>query len=237
MSRRSYGSPRVHAELRLGQERPLLAASGSSGSCDRRASRGIHRRRRRGCTRRDPTAEPSDDLVNRAFDPAEPDRLWVMDVTEHPTARARSTWPSSSTPSAGGWWAGRSPITSAPSSSSTPCRWPSGAGVHRLATPSPTRITGRPTRRGRSGGACAVRGCSAPWDRRRLLRQLRGRELLRHPAARAARRAPLGRAASSSPGAIFEWIEAWYNPQAPAQLLQDAQSRRLRSRSRGMISN
>ena len=24
-------------------------------------------------------------LVNRAFDPSEPDQLWVMDVTEHPT--------------------------------------------------------------------------------------------------------------------------------------------------------
>ena len=34
---------------------------------------------------------------------------------------------------------------------------------------------------------------------RRLLRQLRRRELLRHPAARAARRAPLGRPAASSP--------------------------------------
>jgi len=50
---------------------------------------GIHRRKRRGCTRRDPAAEPSDDLVNRAFDPAGPDRLWVMDVTEHPTAEGK----------------------------------------------------------------------------------------------------------------------------------------------------
>jgi putative transposase len=84
MSRRSYGSPRVHAELRLGEgircsrkrvER-LMAQAGVSG---------IYRRRRRGCTRRDPAAEPSDDLVNRQFDPAVPDELWVMDVTEHPT--------------------------------------------------------------------------------------------------------------------------------------------------------
>ena len=27
----------------------------------------------------------SDDLVNRAFDPPAANRLWVMDVTEHPT--------------------------------------------------------------------------------------------------------------------------------------------------------
>jgi putative transposase len=46
---------------------------------------GIHRRRCRGCTRSDPAAEPADDLVNRQFDPAGPDELWVMDVTEHPT--------------------------------------------------------------------------------------------------------------------------------------------------------
>ena len=37
--------------------------------------------------------------------------------------------------------------------------------------------------------------------------------------------------------AIFEWIEAWYNPQAPPQLLQHAQPGRLRGRPHGMISN
>ena len=83
-SRRSYGSPRVHAELRLGEgircsrkrvER-LMHQAGVAG---------IHRRRRQGCTKRDPAAEPSDDLVCRQFDPEGPDELWVMDVTEHPT--------------------------------------------------------------------------------------------------------------------------------------------------------
>lgn len=88
MSRRSYGSPRVHAELTLGEgircsrkrvER-LMAQAGVAG---------IHRRKRGGCTRRDPAEQPSDDLVNRAFDPTEPDRLWVMDITEHPTAEGK----------------------------------------------------------------------------------------------------------------------------------------------------
>jgi len=88
MSRGSYGSPRVHAELRLGEgircskkrvERLMTQAKVS----------GIHRRRRRGCTRRDPAAEPADDLVNRQFDPAAPDELWVMDVTEHPTPEGK----------------------------------------------------------------------------------------------------------------------------------------------------
>ena len=88
MSRRSYGSPRVHAELRLGQNtccsrkrvERLMKEAGISG---------IYRRRGRGCTRRDPAAEPADDLVNREFDPAVPDRLWVMDVTEHPTEEGK----------------------------------------------------------------------------------------------------------------------------------------------------
>ncbi len=87
MSRRSYGSPRVHAELRLGE------GIGCSRKRVERLMRqagvaGIYRRKGRGCTRRDGT-EPSDDLVNRAFDPPEPDRLWVMDVTEHPTSEGK----------------------------------------------------------------------------------------------------------------------------------------------------
>jgi len=83
MSRRSYGSPRVHAELALGQgthcsrkrvERLMRQAQ----------IQGIYRRRGHGCTRRDGT-QPSDDLVGRQFDPEAPNQLWVMDVTEHPT--------------------------------------------------------------------------------------------------------------------------------------------------------
>jgi putative transposase len=46
---------------------------------------GIRRRKGHGCTRRDPDASPSEDLVKRQFTVDEPDRLWVMDVTEHPT--------------------------------------------------------------------------------------------------------------------------------------------------------
>jgi len=88
MSRRSYGSPRVHAELRLGQD--LRCSRKRVERLMRQAGvAGIYRRRSRGCTRRDPAAEPSDDLVDRQFDPVEPDRLWVMDVTEHPTAEGK----------------------------------------------------------------------------------------------------------------------------------------------------
>jgi putative transposase len=49
---------------------------------------GIYRRRGHGCTRRDGTT-PSDDLVGRQFDPTGPDRLWVMDVTEHRTGEGK----------------------------------------------------------------------------------------------------------------------------------------------------
>jgi putative transposase len=83
-SRETYGSPRVHAELRLGLGLPvnlkrvarLMRAAGIQG---------LYRRRRRGCTVRDPAAAPSSDLVNRNFTVTEPNRLWVTDITEHPT--------------------------------------------------------------------------------------------------------------------------------------------------------
>ena len=88
MSRHSYGSPRVWAELRLGEgircsrkrvER-LMRAAGIQG---------LHRRKFHGCTRRDPNATPSDDLVNRQFAVEGPDRLWVSDITEHATAEGK----------------------------------------------------------------------------------------------------------------------------------------------------
>lgn len=87
-SRGTYGSPRVHAELRLGEgirvgrkrvER-LMRQAGITG---------IYRRRKQGCTRRDPAAIPSDDLVNRRFTVTAPDRLWVSDITEHPTGTGK----------------------------------------------------------------------------------------------------------------------------------------------------
>lgn len=89
-SRRSYGSPRVHAELVLGRQtrcsrqrvERLVRVAGIEG---------IHKRRTKGCTKRDPKATPNPDLVERAFDPAEPNRLWCMDVTEHPTPETRTS--------------------------------------------------------------------------------------------------------------------------------------------------
>jgi len=80
-SRRTYGAPRVHVELRLdhgiccGRKRVarLMRQAGLGG---------VHRRKRRGLTRRDLTAVPPSDLVERDFRPDAPDRLWVADITQ-----------------------------------------------------------------------------------------------------------------------------------------------------------
>lgn len=82
-SRGTYGSPRVHAELRLGlgirvgrkRVERLMRQEGIEG---------VTRRRRRGTTKRDATAIPNDDLVARQFSPDGPNQLWVADITEHP---------------------------------------------------------------------------------------------------------------------------------------------------------
>ncbi len=87
-SRWSYGSPRVHADLRLGDTDIRCSRKRVERLMPQAGIAGIYRRRGHGCTRRDGT-EPSDDLVGRRFDPAEPDRLWVMDVTEHPTGEGK----------------------------------------------------------------------------------------------------------------------------------------------------
>jgi len=87
-SRGTYGSPRVHAELVLGLGLPvnlkrvarLMREAGVQG---------LYRRRRIGCTVRDPDAQPSADLVNRQFTVDAPNRLWITDITEHPTLEGK----------------------------------------------------------------------------------------------------------------------------------------------------
>lgn len=82
-SRGTYGSPRVWAELRLGMgvrvgrkrvER-LMRLAGITGVYRRKAT---GRRPKR-------VGEVSADLVDRKFDTDRPDRLWMADITEHPT--------------------------------------------------------------------------------------------------------------------------------------------------------
>jgi hypothetical protein len=86
-SRHSYGMPRIRNEFRQGRHQPI------SRTTTARLMRlcgavGIHYRRRGGCTRPG-DGEVSDDLANRAFDPDGPDRLWCMDITEHPTGEGK----------------------------------------------------------------------------------------------------------------------------------------------------
>lgn len=87
-SRGTYGVPRVHAELRLGLH-AIVNRKRVERLMREAGLQGVFRRRTRGCTKRDRSATPSDDLVNRQFRVDAPDRLWVMDATEHPTSEGK----------------------------------------------------------------------------------------------------------------------------------------------------
>jgi putative transposase len=80
-SRRTYGAPRVHAELRRLDQRcsrkrvaRLMRTSGLVG---------VHARRR--WRRGRPDVAPVPDLVNRDFMPSGPDQVWAADVTQFRT--------------------------------------------------------------------------------------------------------------------------------------------------------
>jgi putative transposase len=87
-SRGTYGAPRVHAELRLGLH-AVVNRKRVERLMRHAGLQGVFRRRTRGCTKRDQSATPADDLVNRQFSVDGPDRLWVMDATEHPTGEGK----------------------------------------------------------------------------------------------------------------------------------------------------
>ena len=82
-SRQTYGAPRVHAELKdegteVGRKRVarLMKAAGLAG---------VSRRKSTTTTRRDRSARPAPDLVDRRFAADKPDTLWVADITYIPT--------------------------------------------------------------------------------------------------------------------------------------------------------
>jgi transposase InsO family protein len=84
-SRGTYGAPRVHAELRLG--RSVRCSRKRVARLMRQASLcGIYRRRRK---RGQPAPPVHDDLVRRRFVADAPDRLWLTDITEHPTREGK----------------------------------------------------------------------------------------------------------------------------------------------------
>jgi putative transposase len=80
VNRRVYGSPRIHAELvlgdgeRVGRKRVerLMRRAGISGLLARKRGR---------TTVRVPGVRVCEDLVDRGFLAAAPDRLWVADIT------------------------------------------------------------------------------------------------------------------------------------------------------------
>ena len=83
-SRGTYGYPRVHAELRalgihcnLKRVARLMRKDGLKG-----CMRGP---RRKHTTRRDPSAVPAPDLVERNFAAPAPNKLWTADITYVPT--------------------------------------------------------------------------------------------------------------------------------------------------------
>ncbi|MFI2652894.1 IS3 family transposase [Micromonospora fulviviridis] len=84
-SRGTYGSRRVHAELRLG--RGLVVGYHAVEMLMRRAGiRGLPGSRRPRPKHQTPTAS---DLVNRDFTRSSPNQLWVTDITEHPTREGK----------------------------------------------------------------------------------------------------------------------------------------------------
>jgi putative transposase len=85
ISRGTYGVPRVHAELRLGRG---LRCGRKRVARLMRAERlqGVYRRRGR---RSRPAPPVHDDLVQRRFQADAPNRLWLTDITEHPTREGK----------------------------------------------------------------------------------------------------------------------------------------------------
>ena len=82
-SRGTYGSPRVHAELRA---QGIRVSRKRVARLMREAGlRGVSRRRGVRTTRRREDARPAPDLVDRNFEVSAPDELWVADITYIPT--------------------------------------------------------------------------------------------------------------------------------------------------------
>jgi transposase InsO family protein len=85
VSRGTYGVPRVYAELRLG--RGVRCGRKRVARLMRLAKlQGIHRRRSK---RSRPAPAVHDDLVQRRFQADAPNRLWLTDITEHPTREGK----------------------------------------------------------------------------------------------------------------------------------------------------
>ncbi len=85
MSRETYGAPRVHAELRLG----LGVRCGRKRVARLMRIAGLHGIYWRRPKRTRPAPAVHDDLVLRRFVADAPNRLWLTDITEHPTREGK----------------------------------------------------------------------------------------------------------------------------------------------------
>jgi putative transposase len=85
ISRGAYGAPSIFNELRLGRNvrcgrKRVARLMRSANLC------GVYRRRRKHAR---PLPPVHDDLVQRRFVAEAPDRLWLTDITEHPTREGK----------------------------------------------------------------------------------------------------------------------------------------------------
>ena len=76
----TYGSPRVHAQLR--RDGHTVSKKTVEASMARQGLQGRSRRRRRGLTRPDKSAAPVPDLLRRDFTASAPDQKWVGDFKQ-----------------------------------------------------------------------------------------------------------------------------------------------------------
>ena len=84
-SRGTYGARRVHADLTLGHG-VAIGHQAVEMLMQRAGIQGISGRPK---FRRIPNVATASDLVERQFARTEPDRLWVTDITEHPTREGK----------------------------------------------------------------------------------------------------------------------------------------------------
>ena len=82
-SGRTYGSPRIHADLRA--EGWRVGVNTVADSMRRQGLQGRKPKRPRGLTRQDKAAPTFPDLVRRDFTAEAPNRKWCGDITEIPT--------------------------------------------------------------------------------------------------------------------------------------------------------
>lgn len=83
LSRETYGAPRIHMELR--EEGTRVGRKRVARLMTQAALRGVCRRKWTVTTRRDRSARPAPDLVDRRFVADKPNALWVADITYVPT--------------------------------------------------------------------------------------------------------------------------------------------------------